>query len=75
MTVLRVHIGRIFISDQETLFEKEDQTLPLGAPTMEKQQKRINAQGDIKTLLRRDCEEQKVMRFFREMEIFQEISM
>ena len=25
MTVLRVHIGQIFISDQETLFEKEEE--------------------------------------------------
>ena len=25
VTVLRVHIGRIFISDQETLYEKEEE--------------------------------------------------
>ena len=36
-------------------------------------QKNYNIQSNIKTLLGRDCEMEKVMRFFNDIEIFEEI--
>ena len=35
--------------------------------------KKHNIQGDIRTLLRKDCEVEKMMRLLREIEIFEEI--
>ena len=40
---------------------------------MEGQQKNYNIQGNIKILLGRDCDVEKVMRFLKVIEIFEEI--
>ena len=37
------------------------------------QQKKYNIQGDIKALLERDFEVEKIMRFLKEIEMFEEI--
>ena len=38
---------------------------------MEGRQKKYNIQGDIRTLLGKDCEMEKKMRFLREIGIFE----
>ena len=40
---------------------------------MEDSRKKHNIQGDIRTLLGKDCEVEKMMRFLREIGIFEEI--
>ena len=35
--------------------------------------KKYNIQGDVRTLLGKDCEVEKMMRFLREIGIFEEI--
>ena len=40
---------------------------------MEREQKKYNIQGNIKTLLGRDCDVEMVMRFLKDIEIFEEI--
>ena len=40
---------------------------------MKGQQKNYNIKGDIKTLLGRNCEAEKVMRFLVDIKIFEEI--
>ena len=40
---------------------------------MEERQKKYNIQGNIKILLGRDCIEEKIIRFFKDIEIFEEI--
>ena len=40
---------------------------------MEEQQKKYNIQGNVKMLLGRDCEVEKVRRFLKDIEIFEEI--
>ena len=52
--------------------DTNDQTLPLGVPPMVGQQKK-NIQGNLNTLLGRDCVMEKVMRFLNDKEIFEEI--
>ena len=42
-------------------------------PPMEGQQNKHNIQGDIRILLGKDCEVEKIMRFLREMGMFEEI--
>ena len=40
---------------------------------MEKKQKKYNIQSDIKTLLGNDSKVEKIIKFFKEIEIFEEI--
>ena len=40
---------------------------------MEGQQKEYNILNDIRTLLGKDCEVEKMMRFLREIKMFEEI--
>ena len=42
-------------------------------PLMEGHRKKHNVQDNKKTLLEKDCEVEKMMRFLREIEIFEEI--
>ena len=49
-----------------------NKTLLTRLPPIEEQQKH-NILGDIGTLLRKDCEVEKMMRFLREIGIFEEI--
>ena len=52
------------------------QTLPHGVPPMEGHQKKIQyprSRSDIKTLLGRDCEVEKIIKFLKEIEIFEQI--
>ena len=37
------------------------------------QKKKQNIQGDIRTLLGKDCEMEKIMRFLREIRMFEKI--
>ena len=55
--------------------ETDNKTLPTGLPPIERHQKEIQypVQGDIKTLLRTNCEVERIMRFLRWIEIFEEI--
>ena len=41
--------------------------------TWRNSRKKFNIQSDIKTLLGKDCEVEKMMEFFREIGIFEEI--
>ena len=50
-----------------------NQTLPRGVLPMEGHQKKYNIQSDIRALLIRDCEVDKVMRFLKNLEVFEEI--
>ena len=40
---------------------------------MEGLQKTYNTQSDIRTLLRRDCEAEKIMRYLKDRGVFEEI--
>ena len=40
---------------------------------MEGHQKKYNIQSDIRMLLERNCGKEKVIRFFKDVEVFQEI--
>ena len=55
--------------------DTDNQILPRGVTPMEEQQKKFNIQSDIKTLtlLGKHCEMEKIMKFLKEIEIFEEI--
>ena len=53
--------------------EPNNKTLPTRLAPMEEQQKKYNIQGNIRTLLGKDCERKKIMRFLKKIEIFEEI--
>ena len=53
--------------------ETNNQTLSPRVPLLKSQQKKRNIQGNTKTLLGSDCEVEKVMRFLKDIEIFEEI--
>ena len=40
---------------------------------MERYQKKYNIKSDIRTLLGRDCEVEKVMKYFKDIRVFEEI--
>ena len=42
-------------------------------PPMEGQQKKYNMQSDIEILLGKDCEVEKIIKFLKELEIFEKI--
>ena len=48
--------------------ECKNQTLPCGGTP-----KKYDIQSDIKTLLEKDCEVEKIMKFFKETEMLEEI--
>ena len=52
--------------------ETNNKTLPTRLPPMEGQQKKHNIQNNKWTLLATDCEVEKMMRFLREMGMFEE---
>ena len=47
--------------------------LPTTLPPMERYRKKHNIQGDIRTLLGKDCEVEKMMRLLREKGMLEEI--
>ena len=47
--------------------------LPTGLFPMEGQQKKYNAQSDLRALLGKSCEVEKMMRFLKETKMFEEI--
>ena len=53
--------------------DTNNQTLPCGVLTIKKRQEKYNIQSDIKTLLRRDCEVEKLMRYLKYIGVFEEI--
>ena len=53
--------------------KSEYQTLPTGMPLLEGQQRKFNIQVAMKTLLGRDCEVEKIIKFLKEIEIFEQI--
>ena len=56
--------------------EHNNKTLPTRLPPMDQwrdSRKKYNIQGDIKTLLGESCEVEKMMRFLKETEMFEEI--
>ena len=53
--------------------ENDNKTLPTKLSPMKGQQKIYNIQDDIKTLLGRDCEVEKIMRFLKGIGMFKEI--
>ena len=50
-----------------------NKTLYTRLPPMEGTAERNNIQGDIRILLGKECEEEKMMRFLREIGMFEEI--
>ena len=52
--------------------DSDNQTLPRGVICRDSKKKN-NIQGDIKILQGRGCEVEKVVRFLRDLEIFEEI--
>ena len=53
--------------------ETNNNTLHTRLPPIEEQQKKYNIQGDIRTLLGKDCEVEKIMRFIKGIRMFEEI--
>ena len=53
--------------------EPNNKTLPTRMPQWRDSRKKHNIQSDIKTLLGKDCEVYKMMRFLREIWMFEEI--
>ena len=51
--------------------ETGNQILLQRVPTMEKQQKKCNIKGNIKTFLVRDCEVKKIIWFLKDIETFE----
>ena len=49
----------------------DNQKMPDGVPLMEEQQKNYNVKINIITLLEKCCEVEKLMRFPKEIEIFE----
>ena len=45
----------------------------LNCPQKRDSRKKYNIQGDIRALLRKDCEMEKIIRFLKETEMFEEI--
>ena len=52
--------------------EPNNKTLPTSLPQWRGTRKKHNIQGDIRTLQGKDCEVEKMMRFLREMGMFEE---
>ena len=50
-----------------------NQTLPRGVSPMDEQQKKYNIGSDIKTLLGKDCKVEKIIKFLRDVDIYEEI--
>ena len=50
--------------------ETDNQTMPPRVPPIEGQQKKILCPERYKTLLGKDCEVEKIMRFLKEINIF-----
>ena len=53
--------------------ESNNKTLPTRLPQWKDSRKKYSIQGDIKTLLGKNCEVEKMMKFFREIGMFEEI--
>ena len=53
--------------------ETNNKTLPTRLPPMEGQQKKHNIQGNIRTVLGKECEVEKMMRFLWEIGMFEKI--
>ena len=53
--------------------EANIKTLPTRLPQWRNRRKKHNIQGDIRTLLEKDCEMEKMIRFLREIGMFEEI--
>ena len=53
--------------------ETKNKTLPTRLSPMEDSRKKYNIQSDIRTLLGKSCEVEKMMRFLKETEMFEEI--
>ena len=53
--------------------EINNQILPTGMSPVEGQQTKCNIRGDMKALLGKDCEVEKIMRFLKEIEMYEEI--
>ena len=53
--------------------EPNNKTFLTRLPQWRDSRKKHNIQGDIRTLLGKECEVEKMMRFLRERELFEEI--
>ena len=53
--------------------ETDNRTLPTRLPTMKGQQKKQNVQGEIGTLLAKNCKVEKIIRFLRGIRMFKEM--
>ena len=53
--------------------ETNNKTLLTTLLLMERQQKKYNIQGDMRTLLGKDCEVEKIIRFLKRIGMFVEI--
>ena len=49
--------------------ENNNKTLPTRLSPMEGQQKKYNSQGDLRALLGKSCEVEKMMRFLKETDV------
>ena len=53
--------------------DTKNQTLPHGMPQWRDKRKKYNVLSDVRILLGRDCEVEKVMRYFKNIRMFKKI--
>ena len=54
-------------------FSRNNKTVPTRLPQWRNSRKKRNIQGDVRTLLEKDCEMEIMMRFLGDIRIFEEI--
>ena len=53
--------------------DTNNKTLPTRLPLWKDSRRKYNIQGDLRALLGKSCEVEKMMRFLKETELFEEI--